>query len=389
MQTADAVVIGAGINGAATAYNLVKRGLRKVILLEKYLIASGGTGRSAAIVRQHYSNPELVQMVKRSVQLFRHFQDEIGGDPGFVACGWAFLVPGYATDAFDRNMDLLKRFDIETQQISQEDLKQIEPRFNLADVHRIAYEPGSGYADPHATTYAYVRRFRDLGGELKQTTSACGLTIEHGKVTGVTTDGGPIATNIVVNAAGPWADRVGQWAGLKIPIDVTREQEVLLETADAGGPPRIVCSDMAKAIYYRPDGLTRTILGRGYPKEYEQVYPDHYHDRADPQFIEEAGTRLMERIPAFDKALVISSYCGLYDVTPDWHPILGRVAEPEGLVLCAGFSGHGFKLGPAIGELMAEEIVDGKASSVDISRFALSRFEQSTPFEAAYGGNRA
>ncbi len=389
MQTADAVVIGAGINGAATAYHLVKRGLRNVVLLEKYVIASGGTGRSAAVIRQHYSNRELVQMVKRSVETLHRFDDEIGGDPGFVPCGWAFLVPASAADAFDRNMQLLKQHDIDTRRISREELLEIEPRFNLDDVDQIAYEPASGYADPHATTYAYVKRFGDLGGQLKQMTAARGLTIENGKITSVETDEGSIATEIVVNAAGPWADRVATWAGLDMPLDVTREQEVLLETADAGGPPRIVCSDMAKAIYYRPDGKTRTVLGRGYPKAYETVEPDHFKDRADNAFIEEAGSRLMQRLPAYEKALVIDTYCGLYDVTPDWHPVLGRVTEPEGLVLCAGFSGHGFKIGPAIGLLMAEEVVDGKATSIDISRFALSRFDKGDTFDAAYGGNRA
>ena len=387
-QTADAVVIGAGINGASTAYNLVKRGL-KVTLIEKYVIASGGTGRSAAIVRQHYSNPELVKMVKRSAHIFQNFDDEVGGDPGFVDCGWSFLVPAYASDAFSRNMELLSEHEIETKEISKQDLLEIDPRFNLDDVERIAYEPHSGYADPHASTYAYVKRFTDLGGKLRQMTPVRGLTITKGKLTAVETDDGTIATETVVNAAGPWADRVGKWVGLEIPIEITREQEVLLETTDAGGPPRVVCSDMAKAIYYRPDIGTRTVLGRGYPKDYEQVDPDSYVERADPEFVEESGSRLMERLPAYNKALVVDTYCGLYDVTPDWHPILGRVAEPEGFIMCAGFSGHGFKTGPALGELMAEEVIDGKATTVDISPFSLSRFAQGNQFEAAYGGNRA
>ena len=328
-------------------------------------------------------------MVKRSVQVFHHFQEEVGADAGFVPCGWAFLVPGYASGAFGRNMDLLRQHRVETREITHEELKDLEPRLNLEDVERIAYEPDSGYADPHASTYAYAKRFCEMGGQLKQMTAACGLTVDGGKIQGVKTSDGEISTRIVVNAAGPWAGRVGQWAGLDLPIKITREQEVLLETGDAGGPPRLVCSDMAQAIYYRPDGRTRTLLGRGFPKEYEHVEPDQFNEKADPQFVEESGGRLMRRFPAFEKALVVGSYCGLYDVTPDWHPILGPVEEPEGLYLCAGFSGHGFKIAPAVGELMAEEILDGKAGCVGIRPFRLSRFREGALLQGSYGGNRA
>ena len=171
-KTADAVVIGAGVNGASTAYNLVKRGLKKVVLVEKHLIASGGTGRSAAIVRQHYSNEALAKMVKRSGEVFRNFDEEIGGDPGFVNTGWAFLIPESVSEGFSQNLAMHQKLGIDTGEISKEELKEIEPRINLSDVHRIAYEPGSGYADPHAVTYCYVQRFLEMGGELMQMTPA-------------------------------------------------------------------------------------------------------------------------------------------------------------------------------------------------------------------------
>jgi sarcosine oxidase subunit beta len=148
-------------------------------------------------------------------------------------------------------------------------------------------------------------------------------------------------------------------------------------------------SDMSKAIYYRPHGRTQTLLGRGFPKDYEYVDPDHYRDTADPKFIEESAALFVRRLPAFEKALFVNSYTGLYDVTPDWYPILGRVEEVKGFIMCAGFSGHGFKLGPAIGELMAEEVIDGAARSIDTVRFHLSRFRTGQLFQAAYGANRA
>ena len=213
MDTADAVVIGAGINGAATAYNLIKRGLKDVVLLEKQLIASGGTGRSAAIIRQHYSNEVLVRLVRRSVDIFSHFDDAVGGDCGFVDCGWSFLIPDYVSEGFEANIAMGQRLGVDVREINREELLEIEPRIAVGDVHRFAYEPGSGYADPRATTHAYVRRFVDLGGRLMQLTSAQGLTqsgdgVAGVKITGVRTDREEISTPIVVDAAGPWADRV-------------------------------------------------------------------------------------------------------------------------------------------------------------------------------------
>ena len=388
MATADAVVIGAGINGAATAYNLVRRGV-KVVLVEKQLIASGGTGRSAAIIRQHYSNEVLVRLVKRSVDIFHAFDEEVGGDPGFVNSGWTFLIPESVSEGFAENLELGRRLGVDVREISREELEEIEPRVDLSDVHRLAYEPRGGYADPRTSTHAYVKRFLELGGELRELTSVTGLIAEGTRVKGVATDGGEISAGVVVNAAGPWADRVCQWVGIDLPLEITREEEIIFDTTSAGGAPKLCFSDMCKAIYYRPEGANRTLVGRGFPKEYDYVEPDGYNQEVNVSFIDEVVERLRERWPGFGQVLGINSYTGLYDVTPDWHPVLGRVDGVEGLFMCAGFSGHGFKTGPAVGEVMAEEIVDGTARSIDISRLNLRRFAAGELIGAAYGTNRA
>ena len=389
MQTADVVIIGAGVNGAATAYNLLKRGLKRVVLLDKHCIASGGTGRSAAIIRQHYSNEELVRIVKRSVDIFHHFSDVVGGDPGFVNTGWAFLIPDHVSGQFAENLALAQQAGVDVREISEGQLLAMEPRLELSDVSRIAYEPESGYADPIATTHAYAHRFLELGGQLMAMNPARGLLLSGGKVSGVRTEQGDISTDVVVNAAGPWAGRVAAWANLDVPIRVTREEEIVLETAPAGGPPRLAFSDMAQAIYYRPHGATGMLVGRGFPKEYEDVEPNEYCQEVRISFIADATKRLGMRWPGFRNTLVVNAYTGLYDVTPDWHPILGETETVRGFYMCAGFSGHGFKIAPAIGELMAEDILTGKRKTSRLSRFNLNRFEKGEPFTAAYGGNRA
>jgi len=387
--TADAIVIGAGINGAATALNLLKRGMDKVVLIDRHLLAAGGTGRSAAIIRQHYSNDELVHMVKRSTDVFHNFAEEIGGDCGFLCTGWAFLVPPAMSDGLDRNIALGQRAGVDVREIDHQQLNEIEPRIAINDVARIAYEPRSGYADPIKTTHAYVSRFIQLGGEFRPLTQVTGLLGSNSRVSGVQTDRDEISAGVVVNAAGPWASRISQFAGVDLPLNVTREEEVIFETADMNGPPTLCFSDMALAIYYRPHGRTQMLVGRGYPKDYQSVDPDHYCERVDVKFIEEVTTRLRQRWKTIGNALPVNSYTGLYDVTPDWHPVLGKVDGVDGLYICAGFSGHGFKIGPAVGELMADEIIGAQGGTVSLDRFNLRRFKNGELFTAAYGGNRA
>ena len=386
-RSADAVDIGSGITGASIAFNLLKQGLKKVVIVEKYLIASGGTGKSAAIIRQHYSNEPLVRMMRRCIRVFSNFGEIVGGNSGFVKTGWAFLIPQHAAEVFDNNILKQQLLGINTREISKQELLDIEPRFNLDDVAKIAYENESGYADPHLTTTSYVQAACSMGGEIVQGNPVTNIFIKNNSIVGVDTRLGSIATNILVNAAGPWAGKIAEMAGLSIPLQVSREEEILIAPPTGEPPVRLVVSDMCEAIYYRPDS-SRVLVGRGYPKEYTYVDPDHYFGNTSFEFIEDAARRLMRRIPVFANALVEHAYTGFYDITPDWHPVLGGTSV-RGFFLAAGFSGHGFKLGPAIGELIAEEILTGKATSIDISSFNLNRFDKGHLFTAAYGGNRA
>lgn len=387
METADAIVIGAGINGASTAYNLVKRGMKRVVLIERQLVASGGTGKTAGICRRHYSNPELITLVRRGVEIFANFDAIVGGDPEFTRTGWAFLVPEDVSDKLTETLQKVNDGGVENVEISKDDLKELEPRIDLSDVHRVVYDKDSGYCNPHASTYCYVKRFIDLGGELKTLTAVTNIQSKNGTLV-VETSRGAIEAPVVVNAAGPWSQFLAAYVGLEVPIQVTRESEIIIECADIGGPPRLCYSDMAKAIYYRPAGSHRALLGRGFPKPYEYVDPNNYNAHVDVEFIEEVRERFHKRLPAFRDGIMIDSYVGLYDVTPDWHPILGPT-DVEGFHMCSGFSGHGFKIGPAIGEAMADGILEGSSSLVNLERFSLNRFARNEAFTFAYGGNRA
>jgi len=387
MKTADAVIVGAGVNGASIAFNLLTQGLRKVVLIERHLLASGGTGKSAAIVRQHYSNVPLIQMMKRCLHVFAHFEEVVGGCAGFVNTGWVFLTPPDAAEGFARNLSRLQSLGIRTWRISREELLELEPRFHLEDVGQIAYEPDSGYADPYLTTCSYIRACQQRGGELIQGSPVTGLGVQGDTVKEVQTSRERISTNIVVNAAGPWANGIAGLVGLILPLQVSLEEEIILVPPTGQAPLGLTVSDMAEAIYYRPEkGFV--LVGRGFPKTYKYIDPDDAPSEVEFEFIEDTAQRVARRIPVYKHALVQRAYTGLYDITPDWHPVLGKTSV-AGFYLAAGFSGHGFKLAPVIGELISEEIVEGESKTIDISAFRLDRFAKGKLFTAAYGGNRA
>jgi sarcosine oxidase subunit beta len=387
-NSVDALVIGAGINGASIAYNLAKRGYKNVAIVERFTIASGGTGKSAAIVRQHYSNEVLIRMVKRSRDVFEFFADEIGGSAGFVKTGYLFFVPDYAKDPFVANVALQQKMGVKTNAISKEEAREISPQIDPGDAAAIAYEPDSGYADPYEATVSYLRAAKALGARLYQSCPVQSIYVHDGKIQRVLTSKAEFSTGVVVNVSGPWANKVGSMVKISYPMQVTREQEVMFRAQSQSDCPKLTVSDMCNAIYFHPFGQD-LLVGRGFPKEYEQVDPDNYPEGTDPEFVEDTAERVVKRIPGMESAMILKGYSGLYDVTPDWHPIIGTHPEVEGFFSAVGFSGHGFKLAPAVGEAVAELITEGKSTTADLSLFSADRFAKGQAFKAAYGGNRA
>ena len=388
-KTADAVVIGGGIAGASTLYYLSKMGLGNTVLLEKGDLASGSTGDSAAMVRQHYSNEVSIRLVQESLRFFQGFAEEFDGTSVFHGTGWLFLCEPEARQAFTDNMAQLKRLGVRTWEISVEDAADELPGLNTNGIGPVAFEPDSGYADPNATVKALVRKAEALGAEVHTHTAATGLNVEKGRVSAVTTASGTISTHIVVNAAGPWAGQVGRWAGLDLPLELSREQDVVIRLPGSMPPLRRVVSNMVDRTYFRPEGNGMLLAGVGHPKENEPVDPDSYRRDADPEFVDDVRRRLERRFPGLAGADVVSSWAGLYTITPDWNMLVGAAPGVDGLYLAVGGSGHSFKLGPAIGRCLAELITEGQATTVDITALRPDRFVDDAPLRSTYGGNRA
>ena len=373
--------------GTSLLYHLTNKGMTNVVLLERGDLASGSTGDSAAIVRQHYSNEVSIHLVKKSLELFQSFRDELGTDV-FTPSGWMFLVPAGVSAMFDENMERLKRLGVRTWEVSVEEASRQLPGLNVEGIGRVAYEPDSGYADARGTANAFGLRAKERGAEVNTDTPATGIEKVSGRVRRVSTPRGEIETEVVVNAAGPWARQVGEWVGLNLPLRISREQDIVVRPPSGVPAAGMAVSNMVDRTYHRPEPGGLLLVGTGHPKPNDPADPDSYSREADAEFVRETSGLLAHRFPAMADATVVASWAGLYTITPDWSMIVDRAPGLDGVYLAVGGSGHSFKLAPAIGLCLAELIVDGKATTVDISPLRVSRFDERAPLLSTYGGNR-
>ncbi len=384
MPVADVVIVGGGCTGSSTAFWLASQRRQKVVLLERGALACGPTGRSSGIVRLHYSFEPLIRLALRSREIFAAFDDAVGGSADFRRTGFLLLVPPGQEATLAANVRLQQRLGVATRLVDRDAIARIDPGLRTDDVGAGAYEPDSGYADGHATATAFGVAARRHGAEVKEGTPALRLVVEGDRVTGVVTPYGRIFAGAVLVACGPWSRGLLVPVGVDLPIRTTRHQVVLLETPAPVAPPEPVLVDLGMGIYTRPDVGRQFLAGSVEETPEEEVSPDRFNERIDFDFVERMARRLVHRLPAFAGVAVKGGYASLYDVTRDWQPILGPVPEIAGLFVAAGFSGHGFKLSPAIGEALAGLIAAGRFDEIDLGPFRLSRFAEGALIHSPY-----
>ena len=382
----DAIVIGAGISGATAAYHLRRSGA-KTLLLERREPASGGTGKSAAIIRQSYSTPLLVRLARASITMFENAKAELGKDAGFVQDGYCFVVNAEMLEGAKKNVAMQRGLGIVNEWSEGAGFSQHLPEINPQGIAGIVYETHGGYADPVQATEAHVEAFKALGGEFRPRTPARGLVRKGDRVTGVELDTGEVSANFVVNAAGPWAKPLAESAGLDLPLRAVREQDTVWQVPAERAVLKTSVSMGVDACYYRPLGQGRFIIGRGFPKDYIDVDPYNYKTGADQDFISDVQARVEWRFPAFVGMKLIEAYAALYDVTPDWYPFVGPRSGLTGYADFSGGSGHGFKIAPAIGKELAGWLLTGKVAD-DFRQFSHDRIAQGNLFVQSFGGNR-
>jgi len=382
----DAIVVGAGIAGAATAYELRRAGLARVLLLERGAPAGVGTGRSAAIVRQHYSTKVMARIAKAAVERFARLADELGRDVGYRPVGYLFIPPPGTESAAQANVAMQRELGTDTVWLGANALGRFD-WLNSEGLPGAAYEAKGGYADPVATTEAYVAAFVRDGGDVRLKTPARRLLRAGDRITGVETDDGEQSAGIVVNAAGPFAGLLAATAGLDLPMRAVREQDTVWQGRPGRPLPVPSISDGADAIYVRPMGEGRFIVGRGFPKPYQDVDPYNFKETADDAFVADIQGRLATRFPGLADARLIHAYAALYDVTPDWYPFIGPRAGLAGYADFSGGSGHGFKTALAIAAELARWLTSGEAAE-DFRQLSHDRVPAGRLIQQSYGGNR-
>jgi sarcosine oxidase, subunit beta len=385
-MTYDAIVVGAGISGAATAYHLAKAGA-KTLLIERGEPASGGTGKSAAIVRQSYSTPLLVRLARASITMFQNSRAELGRDAGFAQAGYCFVVSQDMLEGARKNVAMQRDLGIVNEWSDGPGFPEQLPELNPDGIAGIVYEPHGGYADPVQATEAYVAAFKNIGGEFRAHTPVRRLLRGGDRIGGVELDSGEIAAKVTVNAAGPWAKPLAESAGLALPLRAVREQDTVWQIPAGRSIPKCSISMGVDACYYRPLGQGRFIIGRGFPKDYFDVDPYNFKTSADDGFIRDVQTRVERRFPAFAGMKLIEAYAALYDVTPDWYPIVGPRTGIEGYADFCGGSGHGFKIAPAIGRELSAWLLAGKVAD-DFRQLSHDRIAAGDLFVQSFGGNR-
>lgn len=375
-RTADIVIIGGGVMGASTAYHLAARGQKNVILLEKeQFYGQGATGRCAGGVRYQFSTEVNVRLSMLSLPMLERFEDEIGQAIDFRQCGYLIILSRPEDlEIFRRNVQLQHRLGVMTEWLDGDEIRIRLPMMALDDILAGTYHPKEGLVDPNSVVMGYIQAANRLGSKTFTGVIVTGIERKSGRVIAVETSAGKINTSLVVNTAGPWAGSIGRMAGVDIPITPLRRQ--MLTTSPLSELPLNFpfLIDFAQSLYFHREGDG---LLTGMSNPFEKI---GFNQEVDPVWELVHLEAATARMPMLENAGLLSHWAGLYENTPDAHPIIGTTPV-NGFYVCAGFSGHGFMHGPIAGKLMSEIVLDGKSSSVDISSLDLSRFEQDSLIE--------
>lgn len=374
-ERADVIVVGAGVQGASLAFHLAQRGTR-VLVLERQSIAAGATGRSSGFVRMHYDLESDARLAWASFPYFREWQDVVGaGDCGFVRTGFLQIMPEALAANVRANVEMQQAIGIATGIVDRAEIARLVPGVVTDDIGIGAYEPESGYADPAGTTAGFLAAARDLGARLVQGCQVLAVAVDGDAVVGVETDRGRFDAPIVVDVGGAWAARLASTVGVAVPVEAWRH-----DTAFFGLPPGRsvdfpIVIDEPNQVYFRPEGRDMMLVGLEAGNEIGGS-PDRPLSSATPATIEDMVRRVCARVPWMAEGNLRTAHGGQDGITTaDQRPILGR-AGPDGFYLACGFSGTGFKTAPAVGACLAELILDGQATTVDISGYSLERFAE-------------
>jgi sarcosine oxidase, subunit beta len=390
MEHADVLVIGAGVIGCSVAWHLAALGAGRVRVLDRGRIAEGTSAQSSGILRTHYSVPSNVALARQSWRVFEHFAAELQDDEasaGLVRCGYLIVAPpGDKLEPLRASLDAQAAMGIRVQQLDAAQAQALLPIARFDDAALIGFEPDAGFGDATLTATSYARAARRRGVVFQEGVAVQALLrAADGTVCGVQTTQGRIGAPVVVSAQNIWARELAAAAGLALPVVAERHRVLALQGPQPYTREMPVFKDLGSPgmLYGRSYGGTQMLVSEGTAGE-TLAAPDTEQGTVDMDLVLDIGAQVAARFPSFAEAGLASSWTGVYDVTPDWNPILGRVPQLPGLVVACGFSGHGFKLSPAVGRVLAQEAL-GLPTDVPLAPYALSRFDTGALLHGRYG----
>jgi sarcosine oxidase, subunit beta len=386
----DVVVIGAGVIGSSVAFQLAKLGAKNVLVLDRGTIGAGTTSQSSGILRTHYSVKENVEMARKSWDVFNDFAAYLGDDDascGLVKCGYMIVSgDGDKLEPLRASLDQQKEQGIPLEFLNRQQAKELLPIAQFDDAALIGYEPEAGFADAYLVATSFARAARRGGVTIKENASVNKVLIENGKVVGVSTSIGDFRTPMVISTQNIWTPELAGWTGRELPIRPERHAVLALECDAAKYSFSMpVFKDLASPgmLYCRSYGGNQMLVSEGVVGEKLNTTETEQGD-IPIDYVVEVGTQVAERFPAYETAGIASSWTGVYDVTPDWNPVLGKLPGIEGLVVGYGFSGHGFKLSPTVGRVLAQEAL-GLPTDVSLKPYSIDRFARGELLTGKYG----
>jgi len=362
------VIVGGGVMGASIAYHLTARGVKSVLVLERDTLGSGSTGKNAGGIRLQFSTEINVRLSQLSVPRFERFKDEFGTDIAFQQVGYLFLITNESDVApFQRSLALWERLGVPARRVERDDLRSIFPEIVVDDILFGTFCPKDGHADSTGILNGFVARAREGGARFRERAAVTGIDADGGRVRAVRVGDERIPCDVVIDAAGAWAPQVARMVGLDMPIRPLRRHIFITDDAAGLDHPIPLTIEFASSLYmHRESG--GILLGMADPDE-----PPSYNETVNWDFLPAVVERGLARFPALARTSVRTGWAGLYEDTPDKHPIIGRVDGVEGFVAAAGFSGHGLMHSPAVGEIVAD-LVTGRPPIFDITPLSLARF---------------
>jgi len=384
----DVLIVGGGVIGVSTLYQLTALGCRNVALVDRGDLATGATARSSGIVRTHYSVPINVEVARASLRMFEAFPnllDDPEADCGLVKSGYLIVAPpGRDSNAVRESIAMQRGLGVEASLIDRSEALERHPWLALEGIDAIGYEAEAGFADPYLVTNAFARAARRNGATIRLDTAVSGFLKDGSRVHGVMTNKGAIYAGTTISAMGIWSGTLKRWTGLDVPLALNAHSVFTLAAARPYESHLPVLKDLASParLYMRPmSGNLLVGAGNdGSPAE----DPDNPEIAVDMDGIVEEAAQAAHRLPAFSEGRLVRSWSGIYDTTPDWNPVIGPVPGIDGLQVAFGFSGHGFKLSPMIGRMLAQSAL-GLATDIPIRPYRITRFVENEPLIGRYG----